>query len=269
MKKQRLVKLLLLFLLLTFLSGCSQDELINDSTSGQILPGPESIYQDGTFKAATKFYDGAGYGQFLEILVKNGTISKVNYREINKDGLERKVIEGNDYTWDDLSPLNLGSLYSKLYNDFLMKQSASDISVISGATKTSTSFKDLCQGALKASIENDLSLQLIETESTYTAKSQIDAKERQGVLIAIFSGEKLLSLRFDVVNLQDNRFLSESDELINGVSYADLFDAFTSVSLANQNLEPIFSDEILSSEQQKYHDCLSGLRAQRVNFNAP
>ncbi len=268
MKKQTII-LLLFFLLLPLLSACSQDELINDATSGQILPAPESLYHDGTFKAATRYYDGSGYGQLLELLIKNGTISKVNYREINSEGSERSVIEGSESTWEELSPLTLGTLYSRLYNDFLMNQSTTGLTTISGATKTSDTFKRLSQSALNAAAENDPSLQLIETEASYTGKSRIDGKERQGVLIASYTGEKLVSLTFDEVNLQDNSLLSESNELVDGLSYADLFDAFTRINLENQNLDPIFSDEVLSPEQEKYHDCLSHLRSQRVNFNAP
>lgn len=267
MKKQAVI--LMLFWLLIFFNGCSQDELINDPTTGEIFPGPESLYHDGTFKAATRYYDGNGYGQVLQVLVKNGTITKVSYREINGDGLERSAIEGNDTSWEGLSPLNLGSLYSKLYNDFLMNQSTTDLNTISGATKTSNTFKRLSQSALKAATENDLTLQLIETETSYTSKSRIDEKERQGILIAKFSGDKLVALTFDEINLQNNTLLSKSTELINGLSYADLFETFTRVSLDNQNLNPIFNDEVLSPEKEKYNDCLTNLAAQRVNFNAP
>lgn len=267
MKKQAVI--LMLLGLLTLFSGCRPDELINDSTSGQILPGPESLYHDGTFKAATKYYDGSGYGQVLQVLVKNGTLTKVTYQEINRDGLERSAIEGSEASWEGLSPLNLGSLYSKLYNDFLMNQSTAGLNSISGATKTSDTFKRLSQSALKASAENDSSLQLIETEASYTSKSQIDERDRQGLLIAKFSGEKLVALTFDEINLQNNSLLSKSNDLINGLSYADLFETFTRISLDNQNLDPIFSDELLSPEQEKYHDCLTDLSSQRVNFNAP
>lgn len=262
-------KLLLSFLILILISGCTQDELINDSTSGEILPAKESIYQDGWYQAATKYYDENGYGQFLTILIKNKTITKVSYREFNQEGLERLTVDGNDYRWDKLSPLNLGSLYSKLYNDLLMNQSATAITTVSGASKTSETFKRLSQGALKGAIENDSRLQQIDTDVTYITKSPIDARDHQGILTATFSGEKLLKLNYDEINLQNDTLRSKSNELINDISYSDLFDSFTTMTLNNQNLNSIFDSETLTPEQEKYDQCLSILRSQRVNFNAP
>lgn len=272
MKKQKL-NFLKLLLSLSFsatllLSACSQDELINDPATGDILPAQESVYHDGSFKAATKVYDGNGYGQILELLIKNGTLTKVQYHELNQDGVARIVVEGSDYSWEGLPPLNLASLYSKLYTDLIINQSPNKIDAISSATKTSDTFKLLSKAALTASIKNDLTMQIIETETTYTSKSQIDAKENQGILIATFSGEKLLNLDFDEVNLQNNTMRSKSNELINGVPYRDLYDSFTRLTLENQNLDPIFKNEPLTPEQEKYNDCLAGLRIQRVNFSA-
>jgi major membrane immunogen (membrane-anchored lipoprotein) len=267
-KTKRALFILILSSLFLF-TACQENDIINDPETGEILVSESSDLQDGEYRAATSHYDERGYGQVLTLSIRNGIITVVDFQEINLNGQNRLQLEGSETSWDKIAPLNLDSLYFKLYSDLLLNQRSSKVSAISGATQTSRIFILLAQSAINQSLSGNHELVTLDTTITYIINSQADADHFQGVMTATFSGDTLTSLNYDELNSDTGETRSQSESLNQTIDYTALFRSYTDTTLENQSLNSIFSTENLNETEKKYLDCLNQLQLIRVNFIAP
>ncbi|WKY49132.1 hypothetical protein Q5O24_07430 [Eubacteriaceae bacterium ES3] len=251
------------------LTGCQENEIINDPETGEITTDESSDFQDGEYQAATRHFDERGYGQVITLSIRDGIITVVKFNEINLDGENRLWIEGPETTWDELTPLNLDSLYFKLYSDLLLNQRSSQVNAISGATQTSRTFILLAQFALNQSIAGNTETTYLDTTNTYVVYSSNDAENFQGVMTATYSGETLSSLYYDEISTVTGELKSQSNDINPNMDYSLLFRSFTEITLENQNLNSIFNGENIGGSEKKYEECLNQLQLIRVNFIAP
>lgn len=269
-KKKHLSLLLVLFLILLLMvltSSCVKKNLINDPATGSIVP-PDNLSPllDGKYTISTQFYDNRGYVQQLDLNIKNGIITQVNFREISKNGLDRLTQEGEAKTWEGIGTITLGSLYFRLYNELILTQSSDKIEVISGATQTTERFIELAKTGIDQAAKGNHEPGKIETSDTYTIRSQIDPEGYQGVLTATFNGATLISLSYDEIRLEDGKSKSKLTETDTQLNYKSLFGAFTQETLISQNLIPVFSDAEISPEKLRYSETLQILKDSRSIF---
>jgi len=105
-------------------------------------------YEDGTFDAESE-YDDNGWKGSIDIEVKDGKITKVNYNELNKDG--EKKSEDDDYSasMEESSGISPKEAYGQLEKSLIEAQDPDELEAVSGATGSSGVFKDLANHALK------------------------------------------------------------------------------------------------------------------------
>jgi major membrane immunogen (membrane-anchored lipoprotein) len=264
----RLVILLLVSgLIPLLLTGCVEKELINDPTTGSILPTENSeSLMDGQYSAATKYYDARGYAQQLNILVKNGIITRVNLKEIDKNKAERLTVEGSDKTWSNLAVANLGALYLRLYNELMLSQNPDEIDAISGATQTSERYVELSATILDLANKGDHEPIKIDTLDTYSITSAADHDGYQGLLQATFNGPTLVSLNYDEIITEDGKSKRKSTDSSASTEFNALFDTITEAAITTQSLESPFPINEASPEKVKYGECLRLLKEARAPF---
>ncbi|WP_373484946.1 FMN-binding protein [Acetobacterium malicum] len=249
------------------LTGCAEKELINDPATGSILPTENSeSLMDGQYSASTKYYDTRGYAQQLNILIKNGIITRVNLKEIDKNKADRLTVEGSDKTWTNLAVANLGTLYLRLYNELLLSQNPDEIDAISGATQTSERFVDLSAAILDLAEKGDHEPIKIDTFDTYSITSAADHDGYQGFLQASFNGTTLVSLNYDEIITEDGKSKRKSTDSSTSTEFNALFDTITKTAVTTQSLESPFPANEPAPEKVKYGECLRLLREARAPF---
>ncbi len=267
-KTRPLIFLILVYGLLPFIfSGCVEKELINDPATGSILPAKQlTSLIDGQYSATTKYYDSRGYGQQLSILIKNGLITRVNFKETDKNKADRLSVEGPDRSWDNLAVTNLGALYLRLYNELILNQNPDEIDAVSGATQTSERYIKLSEAILAQASKGDHEIIKIDTLDTYLLTSPTDRDGYQGILQASFNGSILIDLNYDEIITEDGKSKRKSTDSVVSSDFNALFDTITQNALNSQSLESPFQANEGSPEKIKYSECLRLLREARAPF---
>ncbi len=265
---QGLVILLLIQVIISFsLTGCAEKELINDPTTGSIIPAENLTFlTDGQYSAATKYYDGRGYAQQMNILIKNGIITRINLKEIDKNKADRLTVEGTDKTWPNLAVANLSALYLRLYNELMLSQSTDEIDAVSGATQTSERFIKLSTTILNQASKGDHEPIKIDTLDTYSVTSAADRDGYQGLLQATFNGSTLVSLTYDEIITEDGKSKRKSTDPSISTEFNALFDTITRTAITSQSLESPFPANEAAPEKTKYGECLRLLKELRAPF---
>ncbi|MBK5244369.1 MAG: hypothetical protein JJE18_04965 [Eubacteriaceae bacterium] len=268
-KSLTMVLVLFIILLVTLLtSGCIEKNLINDPTTGAINP-PINLppLLDGIYTTSTQFYDTRGYAQQLDINIKNGIITQVNFKEISNNKLDRLTQEGEGKTWEGLGTLTLGSLYYHLYSDLLLTQNPEKIEAISGATQTTEHFIALAKTGIDQAGKGNHEPGKIVTSDTYIIRSQTDPEGYQGVLSATFKGANLITLSYDEIRVEDGKSKIKLSDVEKGINYKAMFGTLVQDTLISQNLSPIFPEGELSLEKFKYYETLRILKDSRNSFS--
>ena len=130
--KKFLAFALVLTLILTMTVSCT-----NEQTS----------FEDGTHTAEGEM-DEHGWKPAIEIVVENGEITSVDYDEYNaEDELKSEDDEYSD-SMEGVSGVRPADAYEQLENDLIDNQDVNKVDVVSGATASSETFKDLASEAL-------------------------------------------------------------------------------------------------------------------------
>ncbi len=249
------------------LTGCVEKELINDPTTGAIMPTKNlETLIDGQYTATTSYYDGRGYAQQLNIFIKNGLITKVNFQEIDRSKTDRLAVDGPDKTWPNLVVTNLSSLYLRLYNELISSQNPDEIDAISGATQTSERYVKLAKKIFAQAKKGDQEPIKIDTLDTYTIITPPDHDGYQGVLEATFNGSTLTALNYDEIITEDGKSKRKSTDSPENADFNALFDTITQTAVNNQSLESAFPANDAIHEKAKYEECLRLLREARSPF---
>lgn len=136
MKSRRVISLLAVAALATTVFvGCGKKE-----------EAKESGLKDGKYTAQSE-KDERGYQASIEIEVKDGKIATVKYDEVGEKGSK---LDDADYNTNmkAKSGTNPEEAFPKLEAALVEKQDAASIDVVTGATKTTDSFKTLAEKAL-------------------------------------------------------------------------------------------------------------------------
>lgn len=258
----------LLFGLLVFMiTGCAEETIINDPATGAILPvEKETSLMDGQYSAATKYYDARGYAQELNVLIKNNLITQVSLTEKNKSGADRLLVDGPEKSWGDLNVPTINALYMKLYTELITTQNPDEIQAVSGATQTSERFIKMAVAIMDQAQKGDHETIKIDMFDTYTVTSAVDPDGYQGILQASFNGDKLTSLSYDEIRLEDGKSKRKSTDSTTNQNFSALFDTLIRDALTKQSIDSPFPETDLAPDKIKYVECLKLLRELRTPF---
>lgn len=110
--------------------------------------GAGGLY-DGIYKAEAKDFDDHGYKAYATIIVKDGKISNAYYDYLTKDtGTYKSRDEEYQKNMKDKSGVSSNEAIESLINSLITKQDPGQVDAVTGATGTSTEFKELMSEAL-------------------------------------------------------------------------------------------------------------------------
>lgn len=131
--KKLIVVALAVFLLAGALVSC-------DSKNGK-----SSGYKDGSYRVEGENFDSHGWKPYINVVVKDGMISQVEFDYINQDDGRMKT-EDEAYKEAMLGAGNStypADFTEKLENALIEKQDAKAVDTVSGATHSSEDFKSM------------------------------------------------------------------------------------------------------------------------------
>jgi len=166
-------------------------------------------WQDGTYVARSDPDERGWFGE-IEIVIKDGKITEVNYEELNQEG-QRK---------DENYPYPAGPESHDDYEQRLIdSQNPDKVEAISGATQTRDRFVEAAQEALRKAEEGDQSRPPaimprpqppVETggtkwrDGTYTARTEFDDYGYYGEIELVIADGKISEVRYDEKDREGN-----------------------------------------------------------------
>lgn len=167
-------------------------------------------WKDGTYVARSEPDERGWFGE-IEIQIKDGKITSVNYEELNQQG-NRK---GPDYPY----PAGPGS-HDDYEQRLISSQDPEEVEAISGATQTRDRFVDAAKKALQKAEEGDQSRPpAIEPpppvqepgqmgagwrDGTYTARTEFDDYGYYGEIELVISDGRITEVRYDEKDREGN-----------------------------------------------------------------
>lgn len=134
--KKFLAFAIVLTLILTMTVACTTEE------------SPDSAgFEDGTHTAQGDL-DDHGWQPEIEIIVENGEITSVDFEEYSERGELKSEDEEYSDSMEDVSGVRPADAYEQLENDLIDSQDVDQVDLVSGATSSSETFKDLANEAL-------------------------------------------------------------------------------------------------------------------------
>ncbi|NTW70885.1 MAG: hypothetical protein HGA49_01415 [Eubacteriaceae bacterium] len=236
-------KILLIIITILLLGGCSSD-YINDR-NGQIPGGGTSPeYVDGEYYSTFSHGDDHGYRPELRVTIFNGVITKVWYREIGTDGLDK--IENADFNQEFAKTYNtdLKSLYSRLYNSLIQAQSSSDLPSLKEIPDTVNYFKLLSDNILNNAIHDTKDKEVLPMDEIYYAQSDYDESGFKGALSVTFINNVITNAEYNETD-KNGLKKEEADEIDENykeyysVSLREIYDKLAKSVIKQNNLEKV------------------------------
>lgn len=141
MKKNKIVFIVGVLVLAVILTvGCGKTTPSKETTEGK--------FTNGAHKAELE-PDERGWKPIVEVTVKDGKITAANYDEVNGEG--KKKSEDKDYgeAMKGASGVSPTEAYKRLEESLIKEQDVDKVEVVTGATDSSNSFKEVTKKALK------------------------------------------------------------------------------------------------------------------------
>lgn len=167
--KKLLVILTIIVLTMIIVVGCATEDETppeddngiiddNDTVPGDEPPmdednndidtdGDESAWQDGTYDAQSD-PDERGWMSQIQITVENGSISEVDFDEVNKEGASKTEDEEYGQNMEAETGVTPSEAHEQLEQQLIDTQNIDEVDVVTGATSTTEQFKELAEEAL-------------------------------------------------------------------------------------------------------------------------
>lgn len=111
--------------------------------------------QDGEYSLKEINPDAHGWSMFINMTVEGGKITAVDWDYVNTEGVLKSEDEGYQQAMTEKVGLGPKEFTPQLANDFIAKQNAYDVEVITGATSTSHKFKVYAAQLINAAQKGD------------------------------------------------------------------------------------------------------------------
>ncbi|NLC03973.1 MAG: FMN-binding protein [Tissierellia bacterium] len=132
--KKLLILGVILTLVMSIVAGCAQ--------------APTAVkFQDGVHTAEGEI-DEQGWKGVIEISVKDGAITSVDYNEVNEEGQLKTDDQEYADTMKSVANITPEEAYEILEASLIEKQDVDQVELVSGATSSAEQFKVLAEKAL-------------------------------------------------------------------------------------------------------------------------
>ena len=133
---------------LSMFAGCQKNDSETNSSDAT-----NSTLKDGTWTAEAEKFDDHGWKPNISIQVAEGKITEVAFDYVNEDGQSKKEDEGYNTAMKEKSGTNPKEAFPELEKQLVEKQDVDAVDVVTGATSSSESFKEMAKEALKQARE--------------------------------------------------------------------------------------------------------------------
>lgn len=154
MKKFYTSTLILLVSMFTLI-GCSSSN--NKESTSASTAANSNTYKDGTYKGTYDKGDKHGWKSQISIVVQGGKITKVDFNSLGTNGKLKSEDDAYEKSMKEKSSIGPKEFTPKLNEQLMSSQTASKIDGISGATQSSTEFKELSKAVLDKAKSGDTS----------------------------------------------------------------------------------------------------------------
>lgn len=251
-KKNRLILLIPAILFFTLLiSGCTQQEYINNKETGEIDHGQPSELRDGSYTMIAASYDHLGYRQQIDFSVYSGLITKVDLTEKTPTGIQKT----DTPEWPKKQTgLTVSKLYHQVASQIIQKQSGK-IDTITGATKTVSDFSLMTEQFLNEAKKGQTGTHNVILPDTWQAELAINADNISSMIISFDEKNHMTKIDFS--------------EIINGkprntnLEYKKLYDRMCGQTLSTDSLAPLTPEPAFIEEYDRYNSLLNMIDNQR------
>jgi major membrane immunogen (membrane-anchored lipoprotein) len=140
----------------TFINYAQQ--LIQAAQKGDTTPitvNAEGKLKDGVYKLAEKNFDSHGWKQYINMTVKGGKITKVDYNFLDKNGKKKSENAGYEKAMKAKSGVGPKEYIPALEKSLVKSQNAAGVSAVSGATESTEAFKAYAAQLINAAQKGD------------------------------------------------------------------------------------------------------------------
>lgn len=122
---------------------------VKGSTTESIIPLVEAVsYKDGTYKATFDKLDSHGWNAQVELTIKSNVITFCTFDYVDKDGNFKSKNAGYNVSMKAKAGTSPQTYVVQLAQNLLKVQSPLKVDTVTGATSSSSNFKELAEAAL-------------------------------------------------------------------------------------------------------------------------
>lgn len=221
----------------TILSGCGSKSTTQTSTTA-------GKYKDGTYKAAYDKFDAHGWKAQVSIDVKDGKIATVNFDYVDKDGKLKSKNTAYETAMKKVNKIGPAEYTVTLDKALVDKQDVSQVAAVTGATESTSNFKNLSTAALANAAKGDTTAAVLKQykDGTYKAEYKaFDSHGWKGQVEVVIKDGSISSSKFDYVN-KDGKLKSQdtayeaSMKKVNNIGPAEYTATLSKVLPEKQNI---------------------------------
>lgn len=135
---------------LALLAGCGSTNKETKTPSDSNKDEKTTVaYKDGKYKAVYDKFDKHGWKAYVEIEIKDGKVSNVDFDYLNKDNKRKSEDKEYNEKMKPVSKTAPNEFCPKLEKDLVDKQEVDKVDTISGATISTENFRNLSKEALE------------------------------------------------------------------------------------------------------------------------
>lgn len=252
---KRTLGLILIMLLMFSLPACgSKDEGLPEET--------KSAYKDGAYHAIYDRMDVRNWKAFVDVTVKDGKITTVNYDYVNDAGDLRTNQQAYTDGFKAVNGYTPREGFDTLGDRLISAQNIEKVDTVTGATHSSRNFKALSKAVLEKAKEGDTSDTVVPlyADGTYRVEAdKLDDKGWKPFLVLEIKDHTISAVNFDYANEADKL---KSDD----VEYQKSMEAVTGTYPAKYEEE--LEKQLLDKQVISIIDGVSGATSSTANFKA-
>jgi major membrane immunogen (membrane-anchored lipoprotein) len=158
--------------------------------------GSNSPYKDGTYSASYDYLDGHGWKPFLDLVIKNGKITEVNFDYTNIVG-EFKTKDKNYEAAMNKVNGTYPALYCPELGKRLLAKQALPVDAVTGATGSSANFNALAAAILAKAATGDTARIVLPMNDTYSATDKPDERGWAATIKLTFENNKIVKVVYN------------------------------------------------------------------------
>ncbi|WP_411681357.1 FMN-binding protein [Clostridium thailandense] len=142
------IALVSIFALTSCGTSSNKENTSTTNTAKESTNSNSATYKDGTYKATYDKSDKRGWKPQITIVIQNGKIIKTDFNDIDKNGKLKTEDSNYGKSMKEKNGTEPKEFIPKLDQQLINSQTASKIDGITGATQSTTKFKELSKAAL-------------------------------------------------------------------------------------------------------------------------